>query len=230
MTEKKPIKGSQLCMLRLINDTKATQKVAEEIGVDGIEWKSPNVAGGKIKENCLDKNMQKELWPQRKGKSIDFSWWPSSGKKPQWDAIGISNDGTVILIEAKAHPKEMISACSAKEKSRLKIYKTMNDVQRMHFKGCKNFDEIWMNKYYQLANRLTFFVKLTEEENLNIKLVFLSFFNDNTHIQKNKSEFCSENKKVFEKVIGAKEFLDENICSIYFDAGDLSELPKEVLI
>jgi hypothetical protein len=78
-------------------------------------------------------------------------------RSPQWDAIGIAEDSTLILVEAKAHTSEFKgSGCQAKADgpNRSKIKKTITQ-----FLGN---DKVWMGKYYQTANRIVILKKLLE--------------------------------------------------------------------
>ena len=90
-----------------------------------------------------------------------FNFWPSQGH-PVWDAIALSADKTeLFLFEAKAHTKEMETKCkSTSTDNRISIERAM-------LAACKYFSvdsvdvnrtvkDVWMEKYYQLGNRLTF--------------------------------------------------------------------------
>ena len=204
-------------MWRMAHDNSATDWLAEQIRVNDIKWIYPVKVNRNIKENCLSKDIQKELWPEL---PIDFSWWPLRGKKPQWDAIGTTKDGYIVLVEAKAHPAELESGyCSATPKSRAIIEESMRLAQQEHYPLCDDFNDVWMCKYYQVANMLTFFGKLSEQE-LKIKLVFLSFYNDDTHKNTTLEEFCNSNEKAFMKIMGTDTFPD-NVYSLYYDATKL---------
>ena len=210
-------KGSKSCMWRMVSDSSATTWFARQTGANGLKWKYPIRVNGEIKENCLSRDLQKELWPDLR---VDFSWWPPRGKKPQWDAIGTTEDGFVVLVEAKAHPSEVESgSCKAIPISRAKIEESMRLVQQEHYPLCVDFDNIWMCKYYQAANRLTFFEKLSEQP-VKIKLVFLSFYNDDTHKNTTLVDFRNHNNNAFESIMGTTKFPD-NIYSLYFDATKL---------
>lgn len=90
-----------------------------------------------------------------------FKFWPSKGH-PVWDAIALSADKTeLFLFEAKAHIKEMETKCGSKSTE------NRNIIEKAMFEACKYFSvdsvdvnravkDIWMEKYYQLGNRLTF--------------------------------------------------------------------------
>lgn len=65
-----------------------------------------------------------------------------------WDAV-FFHEGTLYLVEAKAHVSELKSSCGATEKSKPAILRFMKDQLR----NCP-VDDTWLNNNYQLANRL----------------------------------------------------------------------------
>jgi hypothetical protein len=77
-------------------------------------------------------------------------FWPAKG--PQWDALGISQKGDIVLVEAKAHVGEICSPpCNASPQSFRKIAAALKETAQ----------EIgavprapWDSAFYQYANRL----------------------------------------------------------------------------
>lgn len=65
-----------------------------------------------------------------------------------WDAV-FFHEGTIYLVESKAHVNELKSSCGAKEKSKSAILRFMKDQLR----NCP-VDDTWLINNYQLANRL----------------------------------------------------------------------------
>ena len=65
-----------------------------------------------------------------------------------WDAV-FFHEGTLYLVEAKAHISELKSSCGAKEKSKSAILRFMKD----QLLNCP-VDDTWLINNYQLANRL----------------------------------------------------------------------------
>jgi hypothetical protein len=77
-------------------------------------------------------------------------YWPQHG--PQWDALGVSNRGDVLLVEAKAHVAEICSpATQASRNSRMKIEAALATTAQAF--GAKP-RAAWTDVFYQLANRL----------------------------------------------------------------------------
>ena len=98
------------------------------------------------------------------------SFWPARG--PQWDALGLSNEMTVLLVEAKAHVGEMASSCSAAAPTSLALIKRSLDATKRAMGVHEAAD--WMNGYYQLANRLAHLWFL-RERGVDARLVLLQF-------------------------------------------------------
>jgi hypothetical protein len=78
------------------------------------------------------------------------SFWPARG--PQWDALGRSDAGHVLLVEAKAHVAELCSpGTQAAGDSRARIVRTLGEVaDRL---GAAPLAP-WPDAFYQLANRI----------------------------------------------------------------------------
>lgn len=76
--------------------------------------------------------------------------WPSLG--PQWDALGRTDRGDLLLVEAKAHVSELLSpGTQSVGASRLKIETTLSEcAQSLNAKPLAP----WADTLYQLTNRL----------------------------------------------------------------------------
>jgi hypothetical protein len=81
--------------------------------------------------------------------------WPQTGNSMNWDLVGYINQNdskTWILIEAKAHLRELKQDCKASSKD------SIEKIEKALFLAAKNNDiEIfenkpWTKKYYQFAN------------------------------------------------------------------------------
>lgn len=134
-----------------------------------LSWKSP-LAGDDFAEyrdgEFLDVVGHGELRP----KLSEF--WPTRG--PQWDALAVGSNGTVVLVEAKAHVNELASSCQASERS----LKTINQA----FTATKQSlgvapDSDWLNGYYQYANRLAH-LHFLRSHGVPTALVFLYIVDD----------------------------------------------------
>jgi hypothetical protein len=181
-------RGSKLCTQIAVNNTvdeinNKTRNISrksrkhlldDKIGLGEIQWLSP-LTSDNYKEYQLNEIANKI--PHHKLREVDWSFWPKN--QPKWDAIGISPDDTLIMVEAKAHVNEFVSdKCRAtKPHSR--------DIIEENIKDILGHNPVWMNKYYQTANRMVFVNKL---HNLGIKvlLVYLCFVNDVSHIPEDK--------------------------------------------
>ncbi len=100
-------------------------------------------------------------------------YWPQKGNSQNWDAI-FMHGGEYVLIEAKAHMKEMKQSCGATSDSSIKKIAEA-------FIETKNYFQIetknnWLCEYYQLANRLAF-VKFLLGNNIRASLLNIYFVN-----------------------------------------------------
>ena len=100
-------------------------------------------------------------------------FWPPRG--PQWDALGKTDGGQVILVEAKAHVEEMVSArAQASEESRALIRESLRSVKR-HVKS--RSPARWQTSFYQYNNRLAHLYLLRHLNGIDAFLVNLHFLN-----------------------------------------------------
>lgn len=100
------------------------------------------------------------------------AFWPNMG--PQWDALGVASDGKVILVEAKAHAREMASTCGAGPDS-LKLIARALDATKHRYGAPADRD--WLRGYYQYANRLAH-LQFLRDRNVDAHLVFMYFLGD----------------------------------------------------
>ncbi|WP_238860172.1 hypothetical protein [Clostridium sp. YIM B02569] len=220
-------KGSKYWMQLLANLeggkglTKEIQKKDSTIG--NITWISP------LKEYNYEEYKLNNNSPNLSVLGIckkDMDFWPAG--QPQWDAIGFveSEPKTIILVEAKAHLDEMNSSCTAKsDESKELIEITLEEIYKnlSHNKD-KKFDKyIWMEKHYQLGNRLAFLYKL-KEKGYDVKLVLLNIVNDPTWGDKKASEmeWTQHYDDIFTELLGSKE-LPEDVIVLNLD--NINELP-----
>jgi len=172
-------RGSKLCMHISVNNTDddvdpRTGRVVrksrkhlldDKIGLGSIKWLSP-LTSESYKEYKLEEISQK--YPDLNLERLD---WKRLGIiKSQWDAIGLSPDGTLVIVEAKAHVKELESGgCGAGEKNKARIAALVGQVM--------GDDPVWMGKYYQTANRYVYLDALLKAD-IKARLVYLYFIND----------------------------------------------------
>ncbi len=102
------------------------------------------------------------------------TFWPRGG--PQWDGLGKTSNGKLLLVEAKAHIPEMCSPpTQAKGDSLCLIQASLGEVKE----GLGIYNKVdWAGVYYQYANRMAHLYLLRELNDLPAYLVFLDFFND----------------------------------------------------
>jgi hypothetical protein len=203
-------KGSKFWMQQLVNGRDVTQLNEAIYGKEcKIEWISP-LANEDYSEYMLNSETLQETL---RGKGVVFeksffNFWPA--RQPQWDAIGITEDKTLNLVEAKAHTSETITHKQTDEekmsdgsKRNLKlITESMREsFESLNSKG--DFDA-WLNEYYQLGNRLTFMTKL-RGKGIKVKLVLLNIVGDPTHISTTENEWKNHYAQAFEKMLGSSD-------------------------
>jgi len=100
-------------------------------------------------------------------------FWPKGG--PQWDALGKSSVGKLLLVEAKSHISELISKSQAEDKASIKmIQKSLEET------GCylnSRVNAAWLQSFYQYTNRLAH-LYLLRKNDLQAYLIHVYFLND----------------------------------------------------
>jgi hypothetical protein len=158
------IKGSLRWIQDLVNEHPVTLSRAIERGP--ITWRSPLAADG-YSEYWDDEFL--DVLGIRGLKRSLASFWPRSG--PRWDALGVTSAGTPVLVEAKAHETEMLTATAASPGSLLMIERAFAEVAA----GWRvTITPAWTGTYYQYANRLAHAFFLNE---LNARPSVLTFVN-----------------------------------------------------
>ncbi len=97
-------------------------------------------------------------------------FWPNPSFAPNWDAVAKVGD-EYIIVEAKAHEKELVSSSGAKGDSHTQIDARMEEVKAAL--GVKSTNS-WMKTYYQKANRLLF-LHFLAQNGIKARLVFVYF-------------------------------------------------------
>jgi hypothetical protein len=137
---------------------------------DRIEWFSPVVSDSYAE-------YRDEAFLERLGISDPAiplrAFWPQRG--PSWDALGKTDSGRIILIEAKAYVEEAVDYRSRA---------LGNSLERIHAaltqaKGAfaATPDASWTMPFYQYANRLAHLYYLRRLNGFEAYLVFLYFAN-----------------------------------------------------
>lgn len=135
-----------------------------------IEWRSPlaNDDFAEYRDAAFLKRIEQPQLAPALAKI-----WPARG--PQWDALGVDDGGEVLLVEAKAHIKEMLSdGTQASAQSRNLIEQTLSETARaLNAKP----PVPWIGPLYQTANRIAH-LKFLTDQNIAAKLVFVCFVGD----------------------------------------------------
>lgn len=102
------------------------------------------------------------------------SFWPSSG--PRWDGLGVTDKGQVLLLEAKAHVRELCSKLSATHpRSKELIDSSLSEAKA--FMGVPE-EADWTRPFYQYANRLAHLYLLHALNEIDAYLVYVYLIGD----------------------------------------------------
>ena len=131
-------------------------------------------------------------------KELLRTFWPKNG--PQWDGLAIikrkSKNG-ILLIEAKAHPKETKSDIKATSKKSISLIE--GSLERTKgFMGVKFSN--WGKNNYQLSNRLAYSYFLNEILEIPTWLVLINFVNDESHIETELSDCKCHYESIFHEM------------------------------
>jgi hypothetical protein len=150
-------------------------------------------------------------------KMNDF--WPKNG--PQWDALGKTTDGkVVVLVEAKANVPELASFCGAKDTESLKtISERLNETQRWLTIRGPYID--WKSGFYQYANRLAHLYFLRKKAKIESYLIFLYLVGDSSHIRTSQDEWKSA-LKLQKKLLGlTAESLTGKVIDLFINTDEI---------
>ena len=164
------------CRPELLNDAIA-QRLAEI--PEDMEWLSPLVEDHYAEyrdQTFLDRlsgSMYYRSSADPQHNLADF--WPRFG--PQWDGLAVTDRGQVLLVEAKAHIPEMVTAPTQArgESAILKIQESLGRVKS--FVNSKAPVD-WSASFYQYANRLAHLYWMRELNGHDAYLVNLFLIND----------------------------------------------------
>jgi hypothetical protein len=138
---------------------------------DAVSWKSP--LGKDDFAEYRDAEVLRCLGVDRLPNRSLSEFWPRRG--PVWDALGRSQKGNLILVEAKAHIPEAASPSSkASQTSLVHIRRSLEEARRFYAPRSK---AEWSGVLYQYANRLAFQYLFAQLNGLPSRLVFLDFYN-----------------------------------------------------
>ncbi len=179
-----------------------------------IQWLSP------LKERSFKeyRNEFLELNEEWKDKRVELEkYWAKKG--PQWDGLallqGKNGQKGLLLVEAKAHTKEMRSKMQAKDEvSKTIIKSTLDEVKTAI--GSKASLDVWCEEYYQLSNRLAYLYILNQKMNIPTWLILVNFVDDSTHKSTTITEWIQHYQEVLAKMdISYNSDLLSKVISIY---------------
>lgn len=172
--------GSKWHLLRYLGYHRdaLNRQLEQQAGIHLLSWlDSPFDCGQPLKDAewkgldfLSDDEPAKRAW-------LDF--WPQTGNVPNWDAVGLAQNGERtewLLVEAKAHVEELHSDCNAKEGDGLEAISRALDTVRREC-GAKVPLGNWLSPYYQYCNRLTTLYFLMKHA-VPARLVFVYFTGD----------------------------------------------------
>lgn len=163
--------GSKYQLLRMLgwHRDDFNKKVNEALDLEGgIHWFDFKYDGYCDKELLNLEFITKELDDEWK------KYWMCGNGGINWDAVGISQDGTYILVEAKAHLSEMKNSASGSQKSQEHNLEKIEEF--INRNNISSSADVWSKDVYQLANRLiiTDFLK---NKGFKVKLLYVLFEN-----------------------------------------------------
>lgn len=221
VVQPKGTKGSLKWIQRLVNERPdlINQQLAAAINLrkdDNIHWLSP-LSSDEYAE-YRDTSFTKKLDITLNRRSRE-SFWPDRG--PQWDALGKTDSGKVILVEAKAHLGEIVSpGTQASEASRKKIITSLEETKAFLKVGPT---VNWSGTFYQYTNRLAHLYLLRILNNIDSYLVFIYFLNDGEMEGPKTVQEWQAGIKVLEAALGLrKNRLSRFILEIFIDVRELS--------
>ena len=142
-------RGSLKWIQQAVNQkwTSLEEPILRATGGQSLAWLSP-LADDRFAEYRDAAFLERLDLSHLSGELAKF--WPRRG--PQWDALGRSDSGAIILVEAKAHVQEFCTPPSgARDKSRALIANRLLEVaDDLGASG----GSTWCDVFYQLANRL----------------------------------------------------------------------------
>ena len=186
--------GSKYQLLRMLgwhrNDFNSI--VAKTLNIDeNINWLDFEYNGP-----CDDELLNLDFIVPLKSKWKEY--WKCGNGGLNWDAVGLTCDGTYIFVEAKTHLTELNTAAGGSQKSIEHNKMRINDFIEKY--GINSSAEKWIENHYQLANRLV----ITDFMNSNgykAKLVYVLFENG---FEYNASKDDSASKEEWIKVIDSE--------------------------
>ncbi len=211
-------KGSLKWIQRLVSDHASLLvqplRSAGALGADvTVDWVSPREADRWAEYR--DAGFLDQLGLGRLRNELR-AYWPSMG--PQWDALGRTSAGGVILVEAKAHVGELESKCEAVAPESLAKIETALAATREAF-GAAGSDG-WMTRYYQYANRLAH-LHFLREHGVDATLTFVYFIGDNEMPGPNDRVHFEHVASEVRRSLGLPDPSSSHVVDVYMDVAAL---------
>lgn len=165
--------------------------------MDGPFWRASGSSYG-AGEECRGL----DFLPAKSDVRSDWaSFWPMRGNTLNWDAVGrahVHGAREWVLVEAKAHVREVFSSCGAKsDQSRSQIGAAMEGAKASLGIGSGSD---WMNGHYQFCNRLAALDFLTRR-GVSARLVFIYFCGEDASRYRAKVE-CPADERGWSAALG----------------------------
>jgi hypothetical protein len=168
-------KGSLKWIQRAVNARAPTieQPLLERLPrAKRIDWRSPLLADqfAEYRDSAFLELLGLGYLVER---LADF--WPARG--PQWDALGVTDAGQVLLVEAKAHIREFCTPASQASDASIAVIRTAF-AETANALGVREGEaERWHVKFYQYANRLAHLVWM-RQQGIDAHLIMANFCGD----------------------------------------------------
>lgn len=222
--QKQATRGSQKWMQALVNRAPhiLNRAIARELNltpVEKIQWLSPLAedAYAEYRDQAFLAKLEAE--PKRTQLS---AFWPARG--PQWDALGRTSSGMILLVEAKAHIGELLSTPCQATGASLRTIRASTDRVKRALAPRSQTD--WCAEYYQYTNRLAHLYFLRTMNDLPAYLVFL-YLTGGSDMQGPKiAEEWSGALRLVHKQLGIddarlQQQLGGAVIDIFIDVGDI---------
>lgn len=141
------------------------------IGLGPLQWLSPLELDEYAEYR--DADFLKLLGVELTKRPLD-AFWPAGG--PVWDGLALTQGGTCVLVEAKAHIPEMVSSCAAAAPASIKMIQAALRETQAAFDVDPAHN--WCEGHYQYANRLAHAYLMNELNDVPTELVFVYFVGD----------------------------------------------------
>lgn len=176
MSKGKAERGSQRDIQCLFNHPKNRRLLERKLKTHIADWLSP-IDSDQYRE-YQDEDFLQQIGLGRCFGQLVGEFWPKGG--PVWDGLAKTNDGTVLLFEAKAHISELFGG-GMKAKAKVSRETILNSLaETAEFIGA-DYDAVsWTDAMYQTANRLAHLFFLNKKIGVKAKLIYLIFLNDDT--------------------------------------------------